>query len=412
MFVATRQRSASALAGRRLTTRAFSTASSSSRLFASNHSMVLATGAAVGVLASAYYLGSSPLLAVDETKSAPIDKDANWKEKWRARYNDKIKNWSTPEKIFNVFATVRKNGESFMTVEDFCDAILPADHRPPSEKGKIKRIPDFIRFADLDGDELISFGEYSFFTTLLSLPEEHLKVAFQMFDLDGSGAISKQEFRKVLRVLRKESPLGSQQTTHKKEVEKSGIYAHFFGLDGKKELTYTEFENFIKSLHQGVLQLEFDRYDSKGEGKITARAFGMSVIGYVDPKDLPSFLTRVESLDNRKGELSFEDFVNFNRALKKLPEIGLAVKLYAQGGEINKKDFGRAVKAISGIDLKPVQIDVIYHVLDKDGNGKLDHNELVEVMAKRVEKGMAHHRDVGVARFVNCLVTCCSRKAL
>ena len=28
-------------------------------------------------------------------------------------------------------------------------------------------------------------------------------------------------------------------------------------------------------------------------------------------------------------------------------------------------DFGRAVKAISGIDLKPVQIDVIYHVLDK-----------------------------------------------
>lgn len=132
----------------------------------------------------------------------------------------------------------------------------------------------------------------------------------------------------MLRVLRKESPLGSQQTTHKKEVEKSGIYAHFFGLDGKKELTYTEFENFIKSLHQGVLQLEFDRYDSKGEGacrtrrswacrltdilsssrdatrhdtgKITARAFGMSVIGYVDPKDLPSFLTRVESLDNRK----------------------------------------------------------------------------------------------------------------
>jgi hypothetical protein len=129
-------------------------------------------------------------------------------------------------------------------------------------------------------------------------------------------------------------------------------------------------------------------------------------------------------------------------------------------------DFGRAVKAISGVDLKPVQIDVIYHVLDKyvhyslathcwlaplgalsnvsvcsssqrDGNGKLDHNELVEVMAKRcasrdapswrgvvscgtyvvssrnrVEKGMAHHRDVGVARFVNCLVTCCSRKAL
>jgi hypothetical protein len=26
----------------------------------------------------------------------------------------------------------------------------------------------------------------------------------------------------------------------------------------------------------------------------------MSVIGYVDPKDLPAFLARVESLDNQK----------------------------------------------------------------------------------------------------------------
>jgi hypothetical protein len=71
------------------------------------------------------------------------------------------------------------------------------------------------------------------------------------------------------------------------------------------------------------------------------------------------------------------------------------------------------VKAISGVDLTPVQVDVIYHVLDKyerptqasspagvsltiarlcggggyvqhrDGNGKLDHNELMEVMSKR-----------------------------
>jgi hypothetical protein len=51
-------------------------------------------------------------------------------------------------------------------------------------------------------------------------------------------------------------------------------------------------------------------------------------------------------------------------------------------------------------------------VLPRDGNGKLDHNELLEVMAKRVERGMSHHRDVGVARFFNCLVSCCSRRAI
>jgi len=89
-------------------------------------------------------------------------------------------------------------------------------------------------------------------------------------------------------------------------------------------LTYEEFEGFLKSLHQGVQQLEFSRYDAKGRGtallplspskrgdklnveatgKISARAFGLSLVGYVDPKDLSSFLNRVETLDDEKVPL-------------------------------------------------------------------------------------------------------------
>jgi len=374
--------------------------------------LLLATaGAAIGTACAYGIQSSEPILASMAESQERHEEGSSWKEKWRARYNSKIRNWSTPEKIFSVFATVRKDGASFMTLEDFCDAILPADHRQSSAKGKISNVPDFIRFADLNSDSLISFSEFSFFTTLLSLPEEHFRIAFQMFDLNGDGIISKNEFKKIIQVLRAESTLGSQQSTRKKDLEKSRIFSHFFGPDGTKELTYEEFEGFLKSLHQGVQQLEFSRYDAKGRGKISARAFGLSLVGYVDPKDLSSFLNRVETLDDEKAVLTFQDFTNFNVAADKFSELALAVKLYSQGGHIKKKDLNRAVRAISGVELHPVQVDVLFHVLDKDENGKLKPEELEAILSTRQRRGMGHYRDVGVVRFWNCLVGCCSRKA-
>ena len=41
---------------------------------------------------------------------------------------------------------------------------------------------------DTDGDGLISYGEYVFFLTLLSIPTHDFAVAFRMFDDDGNGA--------------------------------------------------------------------------------------------------------------------------------------------------------------------------------------------------------------------------------
>jgi len=37
-----------------------------------------------------------------------------------------------------------------MTIDDFCEAILPFDYRHHTEHKKVKTIPKFIKLADLD----------------------------------------------------------------------------------------------------------------------------------------------------------------------------------------------------------------------------------------------------------------------
>lgn len=41
-----------------------------------------------------------------------------------------------------------------------------------------------------------------FFTTLLAIPQHHIKLAFRMFDENGDGEVDQQEFKRVMNVLR------------------------------------------------------------------------------------------------------------------------------------------------------------------------------------------------------------------
>lgn len=52
--------------------------------------------------------------------------------------------------------------------------------------------------ADTDGDGVINFTEYSFFMTLLSCTPRQFEISFKMFDIDGNGSVSLEEFLTIL----------------------------------------------------------------------------------------------------------------------------------------------------------------------------------------------------------------------
>lgn len=44
-----------------------------------------------------------------------------------------------------------------------------------------------------------------------------------------------------------------------------GIYLYFFGEDGKTRMPLVKFDEFLKSLHNEMVRLEFAHYDYQGK---------------------------------------------------------------------------------------------------------------------------------------------------
>lgn len=135
--------------------------------------------------------------------------------------------------------------------------------------------------ADSDHNGVLSFAEYFLFTSLMSAEDAFLKVrspflpwtnpvkiSFKLFDINGDGYISLDEFREIIKM----HTLSSEAATGSPKVEpnlpEKGTDDNFkdealeniirvFGDEGKKKLNYSEFIDLLKILNNEVLVQQF-----------------------------------------------------------------------------------------------------------------------------------------------------------
>ncbi|KAG2463369.1 MICU1 protein, partial [Polypterus senegalus] len=190
-------------------------------------------------------------------------------------YENRIRAYSTPDKIFRYFATLKiinESGESevFMTPQDFVRSITPNEKQPENlglDQFVVKRYDgkklsqEREKFADEDsifytlGEcGLISFSDYIFLTTVLSTPQRNFEIAFKMFDLNGDGEVQS--------IIRSQTSMGmrhrDRSTTGNtlKTGFSSALTTYFFGADLKGKLTIKNFLAFQRKLQHDVLKLE------------------------------------------------------------------------------------------------------------------------------------------------------------
>ncbi|XXG52047.1 hypothetical protein AAC387_Pa03g0467 [Persea americana] len=346
-------------------------------------------------------------------------------------YEKRIRMRSPPEKVFEYFASYRSpDGEVFMTPADLMRAIVPVF--PPSEsdivregslrgekfQGKLHCADSsFFMLFDTNNDGLISFSEYIFFVTLLSIPESSFTIAFKMFDLDHNGEIELDEFKKVMALMRSYNRQGSSHKDGKRHglkvgtsVENGGLLEYFFGKDGTKCLQHGKFVKFLKDLHDEILRLEFTHYDFKLQGTISAKDFALSMVASADINQINRFLDRVDELDNyphlQDKRFTLEEFKAFAELRKRLQPLALAIFSYGKvNGLLTKKDFQHAATHVCGISLTDNVVDLIFHVFDTNLDGNLSSEEFLGVLQKR-EKDIAQPTQVGIAGLISCWWNC------
>ncbi|PIN20320.1 Ca2+ binding protein, contains EF-hand motif [Handroanthus impetiginosus] len=375
-----------------------------------------------------------------EKKPTFLFKDT-YRRKVFFKYEKRIRTRSPPEKVFEYFASYKApSGEVYMTAADLMRAIVPVF--PPSEADAVRggylkgelvsselHCPpsEFFMLFDTDNDGLISFPEYIFFVTILSIPESSFSVAFKMFDLDGDGGIDKQEFKKVMSLMRSQNRQGASHRDGKRiglkvsrSVEDGGLLEYFFGKDGNERLEHDRFVQFLRDLHDEMLRLEFAHYDFKSQGSISARDFVLSMVASADIRYINKFLDQVDELNNepslRDLRITFEEFKNIAELRKRLEPFSMALFSYGKAnGLLSKEDFKRAADQVCGISLTDKVVDLVFYMFDSNQDGSLSSDEFLRVLERR-EMDISQPQEAGFAGLILCWLDCtrnsCSSKKM
>ncbi|KAK7347141.1 hypothetical protein VNO80_21668 [Phaseolus coccineus] len=354
----------------------------------------------------------------------------NYRRRVFFNYEKRIRLLSPPEKVFEYFASVRSpSGEVFMTPADLMRAIVPVF--PPSESTRVRegflrgeQVPgelqcepsQFFMLFDTNNDGLISFAEYIFFVTLLSIPESSFSVAFKMFDIDNNGEIDRQEFKKVMSLMRSRNRQGAnhrdgRRLGSKDSVENGGLLEYFFGKHGNSCLQHERFVQFLRQLHEEILRLEFSHYDYNKRGSISAKDFALSLVASADVNHISKLLDRVEELNRdqqlRDLRLTYREFQDFAELRKKLQSFSLAIFSYGKvNGALTKTDFQRAASNVCGICITDKVVDIIFHVFDANRDGSLSVSEFVRVVQRREDISSGSGFKGLISCWLNCVKNC------
>ncbi|XP_075010229.1 calcium uptake protein 1, mitochondrial isoform X3 [Calonectris borealis] len=314
-------------------------------------------------------------------------KRSGFRDRKVMEYENRIRAYSTPDKIFRYFATLKvinEHGESevFMTPQDFVRSITPNEKQPET-------------------------------------PQRNFEIAFKMFDLNGDGEVDMEEFEQVQSIIRSQTSMGmrhrDRSTTGNtlKTGFNSALTTYFFGADLKGKLTISHFLDFQRKLQHDILKLEFERHDPV-EGRITERQFGSMLLAYsgVQSKKLTVMLKQLKKHFQDGEGLTFEEVESFFTFLKNINDVDTALSFYHMAGaSLDKVTMQQVARTVAKVELSDHVCDVVFALFDCDGNGELSNKEFVAIMKQRLMRGLEKPKDMGFTRLMRAMWKCAQETA-
>ncbi|CAF1014336.1 unnamed protein product [Rotaria sordida] len=376
----------------------------------------------------------------------------SFRDKKKIAYENRIRAYSTPDKIFRYFATLKvysddnPEGVICMTPDDFLRSITPGLKQPDGLEldkfyrydsrvdpwGKLEHLNTHLYYLDLSSDQisiferiggkqcLITFSDYVFLVTLLSTPKRYFQIAFQMFDLDGNGNFDFDEFTKLKGLIREQTSIGQRHRDHSTTGnilrETSIVNRYFFGENLDQLLTIEKFLQFYEQLQYEILRLEFNRSTKSPTDKtrMTEVDFAESLLAYsgLSDKRIKRMLKRVKKAypindETKSIGISFNDYENFHNFLCNIHDTDVALTFYhIAGGAIDKQIFHHVAKIVNHIELDSHLIDVVFTIFDENEDQLLSYVEFIHLMKNRLERGLQRPKDTAFMKLFSTMITC------
>ncbi|XP_071563873.1 calcium uptake protein 1 homolog, mitochondrial isoform X3 [Temnothorax nylanderi] len=331
-------------------------------------------------------------------------------------YENRIRAYSTPDKIFRYFATVSVTSLKGLGLDQY----KRYDPKNIHTKLELELDEDSI-FYKLGSAGLITFSDYIFLLTVLSTSRRHFEIAFRMFDFNGDGDVDSEEFGKVATLIRQQTSIGTRHRDHAttgntfKGVN-SALTTYFFGPQMNQKLTIEKFLDFQQQLQREILSLEFERRNPDEHGNITETDFTELLLAYAGypAKKKAKMLKRVKKTfkEDPKG-ISKEEYLKFFHFLNNINDVDTALTFYhIAGASIDQATLKHVAKTVAHVDLSDHIIQVVYTIFDENMDGQLSNREFVAVMKNRVLRGLEKPKDTGFVKLIQSLIKCAKHSNL
>ncbi|XP_060655391.1 calcium uptake protein 1 homolog, mitochondrial isoform X1 [Drosophila nasuta] len=369
-----------------------------------------------------------------DDKLKAVKEKIGFRERKIIEYENRIRQFSTPDKVFRYFATIQvpvadDRHEVYMTPTDFLTSMTPGMKQPdglgldqyrrydPKSVGEqlnLQLEKDSI-FYKLGSFGLITFSDYIFLLTVLSISRRHFEIAFRMFDLNGDGDVDCEEFEMVATLVRQQTSMGTRHRDHANTGNtfkgvNSALITYFFGPNMDEKLTIEKFLDFQEQLQREMLSLEFQRKQPNEEGNITEADFAelmLAYAGYPQKKKLKK-LKRVKRRFRDHGTgISKQDYLDFFHFLNNINDVDTALTFYhIAGASIDQKTLQHVAKTVAAVNLSDHVVDVVFTIFDENNDNQLSNKEFVSVMKNRVQRGLEKPKDTGFLKMMRSVFKC------
>ncbi|XP_075678319.1 calcium-binding mitochondrial carrier protein aralar1 isoform X1 [Dermatophagoides pteronyssinus] len=279
--------------------------------------------------------------------------------------------------IFVKFASIEKNGKRYMTKEDFIRRYLGLYTEDNFNPRTVNILGGVL---DTSKDGLISFQEFEAFEAVLCSPDAIYMTAFQLFDTNGSGSITYDEFEEIIKstIFHQKIPFDF----------KSDFVRLHFGEKHTRTISYSEFSQLLHDFHEEHAIQAFKLRDKQKQGVISALDFSEIMSNckrHLLSDDVRRNLVASASSTAGGHQVSFPYFMAFNTLLNNMELIKRIFLTFTKNNyqmEMTKEEFFAASQQMCQIT--PLEIDILFQLVShlRQPNGRINYDDLERLSPK------------------------------
>ncbi|KAL1992458.1 hypothetical protein VTN49DRAFT_4490 [Thermomyces lanuginosus] len=271
-----------------------------------------------------------------------------------------------------------ETGELYMTEKEFIDAVAPKDQ----DYHKIRRDQYGILFpvADRRKTGRINITDWAAFENLLAKPDAEYEIAFRLFDVEGTGAVKFETFKKIYEMNR-----GKDSIPFDWNSEWASLYIG--GKKSRHDMTYPQFAQMLRGLQGERVRQAFHLFDKDGDGYISPEDFQRIILETSRHKLSDYLLEHLPTLCNIStgSKISYANVRAFQNIIREMDMINVIVREATRkspDGKITRTEFlNEAARITRFSQFTPMEADILFHFAGLDApSGRLSLQDFAKVI--------------------------------